>query len=117
MDFHLDPGTEIVCMENQNDQHYADTTREHVLKINDRYIPNKVVLIDSTTGNGDTSRLTKALKTDLDLESPLLENRGLQDGRATVYICRNFSCDKPITDLADLESKIAQHSGSGGSRV
>jgi uncharacterized protein len=108
MDFHLDNGPEIVCLENGSDKFYPDTAREHVLKINDKYIPNKVVLIDSITSGAESSRLAIALKQELSVTSPLLTGRDLQEGKPTVYICRNFSCDKPITNMNEVESKVTE---------
>ena len=39
---------------------------------------------------------------DLDPAIPLLEGRGLVDGRSALYVCRNMVCERPITDPADL---------------
>jgi uncharacterized protein YyaL (SSP411 family) len=33
---------------------------------------------------------------------PLLEGRALVDGRAAAYVCRQFVCDRPVTDPAEL---------------
>lgn len=33
---------------------------------------------------------------------PLLQDRGLVDGRATAYVCRSFSCRTPATDVDAL---------------
>jgi uncharacterized protein YyaL (SSP411 family) len=33
---------------------------------------------------------------------PLLQDRGLVDGRATAYVCRSFSCRAPATDVDAL---------------
>ncbi len=33
---------------------------------------------------------------------PLLEGRGLVDGRAAAYVCRRFVCQRPVTDPADV---------------
>ena len=37
-------------------------------------------------------------------EVPLLEGKHLVDGRPAVYVCENFACQAPITQLADLVS-------------
>lgn len=44
-------------------------------------------------------------------ETPLLENRQRINGQATVYVCKNFTCHTPITDLTQLqyELKIVQN--------
>ena len=58
-----------------------------------RYLPNKVVapaFVDSAE--------MPAL--------PLLENRPLQDGRATAYVCEHYTCKQPVTDVAALASLL-----------
>ena len=47
-----------------------------------RYLPNKVVAAGGTI--------------------PLLENRPMLDGLATAYVCENYTCKQPVTDLKTL---------------
>ena len=46
-------------------------------------------------------------------ESPieLLAHRPMQDGRATAYVCRNYTCDAPTTDPAELGSQLVSAAG------
>jgi uncharacterized protein YyaL (SSP411 family) len=37
---------------------------------------------------------------------PLLRDRGLVDGRAAVYVCRDFACQAPITEQEVLEVQL-----------
>ncbi|HZC26596.1 MAG TPA: hypothetical protein VE287_06200, partial [Actinopolymorphaceae bacterium] len=37
---------------------------------------------------------------------PLLAHRGLVDGRPAAYVCRNFVCDRPVIDPAELAVRI-----------
>ena len=37
---------------------------------------------------------------------PLLQNRGRVAGRATAYVCRNFSCSEPVTDAEALRKLL-----------
>ncbi|HVG02509.1 MAG TPA: aldo/keto reductase, partial [Nitrospira sp.] len=37
---------------------------------------------------------------------PLLEGKTLIDGKAALYVCRNFACRQPITDPADLPALL-----------
>jgi uncharacterized protein YyaL (SSP411 family) len=41
---------------------------------------------------------------------PLLQGKGLVDGRAAVYVCENFACQAPITEPAALGNALAQPS-------
>ena len=38
---------------------------------------------------------------------PLLMNRPLQGGKATAYVCRNFACQAPVTEPAELHSQVS----------
>jgi uncharacterized protein YyaL (SSP411 family) len=33
---------------------------------------------------------------------PAIGAMTLRDGRATVYVCRNFACEEPVTDASRL---------------
>ncbi|MFL6238747.1 MAG: thioredoxin domain-containing protein [Actinomycetes bacterium] len=39
---------------------------------------------------------------------PLLADRGLVDGRPAAYVCRNFACERPVTDPAELARSLAE---------
>jgi len=60
-----------------------------------RYLPNKVVAASTSAGEASSSSL------------PLLENRPLQDARATVYVCENYTCKQPVTNRAELATQLA----------
>jgi uncharacterized protein len=42
---------------------------------------------------------------------PWIGGMGLVDGRAAAYVCRNFACERPVTDPAALAALIAPVSG------
>ena len=48
---------------------------------------------------------------------PLLQGKTLVQGKAALYVCRNFACRQPITDPADLAAQLdpkrPDHSASG----
>ncbi len=54
------------------------------------YVPNKVVAA-AAPGDKDAARIV-----------PLLEARTEVDGRATAYVCRNYICQAPTTDPAEV---------------
>ena len=42
---------------------------------------------------------------------PLLEGRDLIDGQPAAYVCRNFSCQLPVTDPTELAALLASSGG------
>ena len=39
-------------------------------------------------------------------EVPLLENRGLVDGRPAAYVCRAYACYLPVTDPEGVAQEL-----------
>ena len=60
-------------------------------EINSRFIPNQVVLW------AEDSR-----------ESSFLKDKERVDGKATAYVCRNYACRLPVTDLKKLKELLDQ---------
>jgi uncharacterized protein len=51
---------------------------------------------------------------------PLLAGKGLANGRAALYVCRDFACQAPITDPADVAEGLSERaaaSPSGGRSI
>ncbi|MEV6397772.1 thioredoxin domain-containing protein [Streptomyces sp. NPDC051907] len=46
-------------------------------------------------------------------EFPLLADRPLVDGAPAAYVCRNFVCDRPTTEAAELAAKLANTPSAG----
>jgi uncharacterized protein len=42
---------------------------------------------------------------------PLLHGRSRVDGRPAAYVCRNFACDRPVTDPGDLRALLGGSAG------
>ena len=59
-----------------------------------RFMPNRVLV-------GVPDSATPPLK-----DSPLLEQRVMQDGLPTAYVCENYACQLPVTDPAALASQL-----------
>ena len=57
--------------------------------VREAYIPCKIIG-DSSTG----------------MKLPLLGGKKLVDGKSAVYICKNYSCQEPITDRSNLQDKL-----------
>ncbi|MDE2844913.1 MAG: thioredoxin domain-containing protein [Chloroflexota bacterium] len=66
-----------------------------------RYLPNRALVgVDlSAPGQEDA-----AVGGDL----PLLEGRGLVDGKATAYVCQNYVCQLPVNDADTLAAQLEE---------
>ncbi|MBM4456429.1 MAG: thioredoxin domain-containing protein [Chloroflexi bacterium] len=90
LDFCANPGREIAIV---GDPSAADTAAM-LREVRPRYRPNDVLAL-RIPGDDAAPALI-----------PLLADRGQVDGKATVYMCRNFVCDLPVTDPAGLAAQL-----------
>jgi uncharacterized protein YyaL (SSP411 family) len=60
-----------------------------------KYLPNKVV----APGLAEDSEAIDAI--------PLLQNRPLIEGKATAYVCQNYTCQHPVTDRQALVMQLS----------
>jgi uncharacterized protein YyaL (SSP411 family) len=60
-----------------------------------KYLPNKVVA-PATIGDAEA---VQAL--------PLLQNRPLLEGKATAFVCQNYTCRHPVTEPQSLETQLS----------
>jgi uncharacterized protein YyaL (SSP411 family) len=44
---------------------------------------------------------------------PFIASMTMRDGRATAYVCRNFTCDAPVTDPEQLRETLGSEGGKG----
>ncbi|CAE6774494.1 aldo/keto reductase [Nitrospira defluvii] len=72
----------------------ADAAGTQVLRaaVNRIYVPNRV--------------LAHQVIPDAPAAHPLLQGKTLVDGQPALYVCRNFSCRRPITDPAELPALL-----------
>ncbi len=71
-------------------------------EVNRRYLPNRIIAHHDPQGP--------------DPDHPLTRDKTLVKGKAALYVCRNFSCQIPVTDPALIEAALAeqQQAGSAG---
>ena len=90
LDFYLSTPKEIAVVGDAGDEDFSRLTAE----VWRRYLPNKIV----------------ALASDADEEArglvPLLRERGKVEGRATAYVCENYTCQRPVNDSSELASQL-----------
>ena len=90
LDFYLGPRREIAIME-EPDSAEARALLDVVWR---RYLPRTVLAAGSPGGAAAQS-------------VPLLMERPQVDGQATAYVCRNHTCQAPVTEPEALASQIA----------
>jgi uncharacterized protein YyaL (SSP411 family) len=81
LDFHIGPSKEIAIV---------GPSEPLVAILRQHYIPRSVV----AAGAGN--------------QIPLLRDRPLIDGKATAYICENYTCQQPVTDPASFEKQLTE---------
>jgi uncharacterized protein YyaL (SSP411 family) len=74
----------------------AEDTRALIDVVFRRYLPNKVVALAAP----DDAQAPRPIK--------LLEGRGQVAGKATAYVCRNFTCEAPVTETAQLSDSLGR---------
>ena len=72
----------------------ADATQDLLDEIHLRYLPNRI-LASSETGDPAGSH-----------PFPLLRHKTLVDGQPTVYVCRNYTCNLPVTTPTALTPQL-----------
>jgi uncharacterized protein len=88
-DFYLGPVREIAVVGKTEDPQ----TRKLLNAIYRQYLPNKVIALLDPGDKGAT-------------KLPLLEGKTLVHGRPAVYVCQNYACKAPVTDVAELDGVL-----------
>jgi len=91
LDFYFSSPKEIVVIGepgSEDKQQLADVIWQN-------YLPNKVVLQAS---EADARERQQSI--------PLLEGRKMLNGRATAFVCEQYSCKQPVTEASDLLKQL-----------
>ena len=91
LDFYVSLPREIVIVGPVGDSVTADMLEA----VSTRFMPNRVLVGVADPANPPLQ------------DSPLLEQRVMQDGRPTAYVCENYACQLPVTDAAALAQQLA----------
>ena len=60
------------------------------------YLPNKVLALQPPEAGAEIAELI-----------PLLEGKTMLEGRATAYVCQNYTCQQPVTTPEELAEQLA----------
>ena len=85
--FAVGPTREVVIAGEVDDER----TQEILGAIHRAFVPDKVVLLRPAVGSEELIEL-----------APFVEAQGVMDGKPTIYVCENFTCQKPTHDLAEV---------------
>ena len=85
IEFYLSKSKEIVLI--------GDVDGEFARQVWSDYLPAKVVV--SSDPSGENAGLI-----------PLLAERRMIDGKATAYVCENFTCQMPVTTVEELRKEL-----------
>lgn len=85
LDFAVGPSYEVVIVGNPA----GDDTRAMVAAIRRRFIPNKIVIL----------RPAGAPSPGIDNIAPFARHHEASNGKATAYVCLNYNCKLPTTDI------------------
>ncbi|HEY2933956.1 MAG TPA: thioredoxin domain-containing protein [Acidobacteriota bacterium] len=89
LDFFLGPVSEIAIVG-------PARQRETLLApVRRKFLPNKVVAL-AEYADSEPEKIV-----------PLLAGKTMLDGKATAYICQNYTCRQPVTDPQELEKQLA----------
>jgi uncharacterized protein YyaL (SSP411 family) len=87
-DFAIGPSFEIVIVGKLE----AEDTRSMMTALRGQFVPNKVVIFSP-----DEHRLPDIVRF-----AEFVNNQKTIDGRATAYVCRQYACDLPTTDIGKM---------------
>ncbi len=91
LDFYVSAPKEIAVVGPRT----SPATQQLLDAIFTRYLPNKVVV-----GAPGSDASDEAI--------PLLQDRGMINGKPTAYVCRNYACQLPVTDEQALAAQLAE---------
>lgn len=93
LDFLVFPPQEIAIIGAPGDAN----TQALLRAVRQDFVPNKVVMLHDPA----QAEATEA-------KWPLIAGKTLIDRAPAAYVCRNFTCDKPLTDAAQLTERLAR---------
>jgi hypothetical protein len=96
LDFYLGDLKEIAIVGKRN----APETEEFIRTIHDHYIPNRILVFFDPDDDPE----------DVEDSIPLLKGRttAIAEGKPVVYICENYVCKAPITDIELLKEALLE---------
>jgi uncharacterized protein YyaL (SSP411 family) len=92
LDFALGPIKEVVIAGNSA----GEDTQKMLGALRSRFLPHKVLILHPEGKDGQA----------IEQLVPMVKRQTMVDGKATAYVCENFACKLPTTELAEMVSMI-----------
>jgi uncharacterized protein YyaL (SSP411 family) len=92
LDFGVGPSYEVVIVGDEK----STRTREMMLALSSSFLPDKVVIFRPAG-----ERMPKIAEI-----APFVRNQTDIDGRTTAYVCRNYTCNLPTTDIQQMLEQL-----------
>ena len=90
VDFGIGPSYEIVVVGDRQ----SEDTRSMLRRIQESFLPNKVVILKpSDSQQKEVVRI-----------APFTETQVAMNGKTTVYVCQNYACKSPTTEITEMMS-------------
>ena len=90
LDFIYGPSYEIViCGERENDD-----TKEMIKILNENFVPNKVVILNSPDSDEAKSMI------------PFIKDKKQIQNKSTAYVCVNYTCKSPVNTVKEFEKLL-----------
>lgn len=86
VDYALGPSYEIVLVANEDSEDFLEFKQ----KLQQPFVPNKVIIFKPVGGQEETDLVNLA---------PFTREHTCLEGKPTAYICKNFRCELPSTDV------------------
>jgi uncharacterized protein YyaL (SSP411 family) len=98
LDERLSPGKHIAVVYNDS---IKDQLPEVLKTIHKQHLPSKTLFFV----NRDDEQVMKYVQEN----SPYLSDAIIKNNKPTVYVCQQFACQAPVTDLVQLEKLLFEH--------
>jgi uncharacterized protein YyaL (SSP411 family) len=102
LDFYVSSPKEIAIVGPREDP----ATQELLDTVFGRFLPNKVV-VGAEAGQSSSQSSSNDADTSYS-RLPLLQERGMVNGRPTAYVCRNYACQLPVTEPEALAAQLEE---------
>ena len=86
---------------------YVSSPKEVVI-IGPRNNPATEALLQTVNGAFHPNKVLVGAESEGDYGLPLLESRGMIDGKPTAYVCQNYACQLPVTTPEQLATQLEE---------